>query len=363
MTKTAKLWGLGFKAAGVFALGLFGAILKGGPVTTLFLSEAWRSIGFLADTILENSGAWELLSFMTDTIIDLDDILQNAPESVKAFVGALAGFAITIGVVSVALKGLAIAFGLVDLAILPIAIAVGAVVGVLILLDRWWRANNDGVSIFTDALWTVGEAVKGFKLLVADLYTFIIKKDIPENWKNIWTVTMKAISTIVNEKVASIKLQISNLKTNTISRLSEIKTNWITTYEDMRDKAVQFIVDAKNRVIEEFDKMKAALTATIRFFAANPIVKTITTIASVGSRLAGRQTGGLVRSGESVVVGEGGPEIATFASSARITPNNTAKRTFGGRDTVVQLEINLDGRKLWSGLKRVSGREVKRMGA
>lgn len=77
MRRVSKMWGLAFKAAGLFAVGLFASILKGGPVTTKFLSQTWRAIGHLGDTIIEKTGAWDMLSKVTDYIYDLNSAIRE----------------------------------------------------------------------------------------------------------------------------------------------------------------------------------------------------------------------------------------------------------------------------------------------
>lgn len=369
MTKTSKKFGLAFKAAGLFAVGLFGAILKGGPATTQFLTEAWSAIGFLSDTILEGAGAWDLLQSLTDFIFDLNDAAQKAPEPLKDLAGALLIAGTAIGVVTVGTTALNLA--LKGLAINPVVLVIGGLVLALVLLDKWWKRNHDDQSIFTAAL-------DGAEKAIEDLSFAIEEGKIPENWKTIWQ-KVREFQENHNKKVAELDTPLyAGLKTRLAQWKKDAKAKWAEIqdvvkklWKDLTDEIIADAKRLKTDVLAQFDKLITAFK-NLRKKLSTPII--ITTIRKTitgavkrltgggGSVIAGRQAGGPIQSGVSKLVGEGGPEIFTPSSSGRITPNNQIGGGFGGGDTVVRMEINLDSRRLWEGIKRVSGRDLKRLG-
>jgi hypothetical protein len=95
--KTSKRWGLAFKAAGVFATGLFASILKGGPITSAFIGQLWQSIGNLGDTILQKAGAWTLLREITFGINNLNKAVRES--DLVGYISSIQDLAGTIGAI------------------------------------------------------------------------------------------------------------------------------------------------------------------------------------------------------------------------------------------------------------------------
>uniref|UniRef100_A0A6M3XQQ9 Putative tail tape measure protein n=1 Tax=viral metagenome TaxID=1070528 RepID=A0A6M3XQQ9_9ZZZZ len=336
--KTSKRWGLAFKAAGLVTAGLFAAVLKGGPITAMYLSHMWQSIGWLADTIMEKAGAWVILAGITNQFHELNKEASGMSPIVADLARAL-------GVLVIAITGLGIAFGLLNIVmgLNPVIFALGLLIGAFVLLDSWWKRNVDSMGLFA-------AAVDGAKKFIKDLAEFITTGQIPENWTIIWT----KVKAVIDEKIAAIKEAFSDF-------MGKLKEQASETFEAIKETIASKLQSAYEAVVATLERMKAALRATIAYFAANPVVRYITTIVRTVAAAISRQAGGAVSAFQPYLVGERGPEMFVPATSGGITPAHALGGGFGGSIEIRNV-IELDGRVIAESVNKVMADSLRRLG-
>ncbi len=265
MNQVSKKFGLAFKAAGLFAVGLFASILKGGPVTAMFLAQIWRAIGHLGDTILQKAGAWDILSKIVDGIYSLNDAIIEAD----------------------------------------------------------WRH-------FVDIL----------KLMATD-FGKLFKKLSPLN----------LAMGVLEKAVPPLKTAFSGLKTALVTTVTEMAR----LIRAGMNRLWRFLIDKVDRMKELWN---SALRLVGKGVSRKELVSARETLAGFGggqdSGLYGPAfaEGGIVTKPTRALIGEAGPEAVIPLSQMG---------SMGG-DTVIHMNIQLDGRTVWQGIKRHAGSDLKRLG-
>ena len=336
--KTSKRWGLAFKAAGLVTAGLFAAVLKGGPITAMYLSHMWQSIGWLADTIMEKAGAWVILAGITNQFHELNKEASGMSPIVADLARAL-------GVLAISITGLGIAVGLLNIVmgLNPVIFALGLLIGALVLLDSWWKRNVDSMGLFA-------AAIDGGKKLITDLADAILTGQIPENFEIVWRE-----SAVVTAEFISKTKKAYHSYMNWLNELTN------TAFEAIKATIASKLQSAYEAVVATLERMKAALRATIAYFAANPVVRYITTIVRTVAAAIGRQAGGAVSAFQPYLVGERGPEMFVPATSGGITPAHALGGGFGGSIEIRNV-IELDGRVIAESVNKVMADSLRRLG-
>lgn len=292
MNKVSKRFGLAFKAAGLFAAGLFASILKGGPITALFLAQTWRAIGHLGDTILGNLGAWDALSDITDTIYSLNDAIATG--DINALATMFKNFGLEVLKVSN------------KILLLPVALQL----------------------IFGKKL------IDKIRPELAKLKTFIKEKLVG---------IMTAIDTILTKIFKLFGLSWDAIKDDAVKKWTDIKTTILGVVTKLITS-----LRSKLAIIESIKRkigLGEAEERPIKFRGEPSIIR--------------RQAGGPARAGEPMMVGERGPELFIPPTSGAIAPSHAL-----GRGGIIEnhIRIDLDGRRVYEGIKRHMASDIRRLG-
>ena len=362
--KTSKRWGLAFKAAGMFSAAFFGLMAAAGPTTAMYLSQMWQSIGWLGDTLMAKTGAWKILEQIRKDIESIDKILRGMPKDADKTAESMKKIAevppppttiwddlakamarlievAVLATIGVAAFKLATAIGLIHL--LPYVLAIGGLVFALTLLDGWWKRNVDSMGLFA-------AAIDGGKKLITDLADAILTGQIPENFEIVWRE-----SAVVTAEFISKTKKAYHSYMNWLNELTN------TAFEAIKATIASKLQSAYEAVVATLERMKAALRATIAYFAANPVVRYITTIVRTVAAAIGRQAGGAVSAFQPYLVGERGPEMFVPAASGGITPAHALGGGFGGSIEIRNV-IELDGRVIAESVNRVMADSLRRLG-
>lgn len=159
------------------------------------------------------------------------------------------------------------------------------------------------------------------------------------------------LSDAVNEQNATTKNQFNLLK----NKLSVVMIDLGTKILPMLVTLMTQVTNIVDKSIESFDKFTTTLSKVFIAYdkiasAAERAFNAMKKAASfVGGKisgafgaLTGRATGGIVKSGETTLVGERGPEIAQFPPGTNITPNNQ----IGGGGITVNVFGDVSGDEL-----------------
>ena len=305
MEKTSKKFGLAFKAAGLFAVGLFASVLKGGPVTAKFIGNIWSAIGLLGDTLLQKAGAWEVLGTIQDGLLKINEAVQTGDITHLAEI----------------LKKMAI-----DL----------------------FKFKVPSLSFLTNTD-EIKEKFANMKTFVSENVSSLIEF-MKEKWSGFRTWSsenLKKISEWAKAKFIDMRIAWANLMLFLRNKMNSTAKK----VREIVDKLKTYLQDRFQELRNEYDRLKNKLSEPIR------ITRIIDTIRG---RLPTAQIGGQISAGKTHLVGERGPELFTPTSSGNITPN----RNLGGAggDTVINMTLELDGRSVWESVKRVSALDMRRLG-
>ena len=282
MESLSKRWGIAFKAAGLFAAGLFGSILKGGPVTAAFMSNIWQSIGNLGDTLLQKAGAWEILGEINR---DINNINMSAREN-----DAL-GFFESLG--SILATGIQVGTGI-------------DIKGMLATAEEEYKNHTIWEGIKTRWLEAFGEGG-----------------------------TVPTALALASEGFDSF---LTNLKTTFTNTMTSLKTKARTAFDRIKFFIGNSMDIASTLARTAMDRIGSAWETLKTRIENNPIVQTITTvtrsIAEGVKSILKRQSGGFTQARQPFIVGERGPELFTPNTSGRITPNGGLGGLGGGNVTV-----------------------------
>lgn len=122
-------------------------------------------------------------------------------------------------------------------------------------------------------------------------------------------------------------------------------------------EAIAFLIESIAKLIEMLQKLRDAAS----FSSIGESFAKFGNMLNF-SNITGRATGGVVRPGETTLVGENGPEIAQFPAGTRIIPNKESQSMMGGvtvNISDVSVRSDSDITKIANEVARVLGRDAE----